>query len=379
VWEDGIVQFVTRYFACEDDAELSRAKEAEAWRPLMWQCTVDAFLRCTEEVRHCARMFQPTQPLPFAQEYVSLREHLKDALKAAHEGCCDTTTYVDARLTPSTVELAAWLMGLWIIDGSLSTAAEPSISHPLFAKRLADWRDAVSCGDDTTASDAVFLHLLRAFKFTADSQIPHALLTESTEVRMHLLAGVLDAAGSTVDEESGQCIVSVKSARMHKSFIHLVRGLGFSAQFRTDTSASANDACATIAGPLDTVPTVMPLKRSRLQDTRSSFSDDSCDGFSIEKAAHADYFGFQIDGNGRCLMDDFVVTHNVRVKFHAKVQEAKPVVFLSPATLTISALLLCCMCVGVRLVHLHSQHGSDRDPRSHRQLRSRRFRAFVRV
>jgi hypothetical protein len=340
------------------------------------------FLRCTEEVRRCARMFQPTQPLPFAQESVSLRERLKDALQAAHEGCCDTMTNIDARLTPSTVELAAWLIGLWIIDGSLRTAAEPSISQPLFAKRLADWRSAVSCGDDTAASDAVFLHLLRAFKLTTGAQIPHALLTQSTDVRMHLLAGVLDAAGCTVDEEGGQCIVSVKSARMHKSFIHLARGLGFSAQLRGGAFASADDeagACVTIAGPLDTVPTTPPHKRCLLQDTRSPSSDDSCDGFTVEKVAHADYFGFQIDGNGRCLMDDFVVTHNVRVKFHAKVQEAKLAVCLSPSILTISALLLCCMCVCVRPVHLHSQHGSDRDPRSHRQLRSRRFRTFVRV
>ncbi len=37
-------------------------------------------------------------------------------------------------------------------------------------------------------------------------------------------------------------------------------------------------------------------------------------GFRIEKVPHADYFGFQLDGNGRCLMQDFVVTHNVRKK-----------------------------------------------------------------
>ncbi len=53
------------------------------------------------------------------------------------------------------------------------------------------------------------------------------------------------------------------------------------------------------------------VRRASCVAPKAAAQGPHCAGFKIERVAHASYFGFQLDGNGRCLMNDFVVTHNV--------------------------------------------------------------------
>lgn len=60
------------------------------------------------------------------------------------------------------------------------------------------------------------------------------------------------------------------------------------------------------------LPTCLPYKRAPTAADRGSVpqKDQRCDGFKIMQLSHDDYFGFTLDGNGRCLLVDFVVTYN---------------------------------------------------------------------
>ena len=41
--------------------------------------------------------------------------------------------------------------------------------------------------------------------------------------------------------------------------------------------------------------------------------DPLCDGFDVDFMNVDEYFGFTLDGNGRCLLGDFVVTHSTAI------------------------------------------------------------------
>ena len=55
---------------------------------------------------------------------------------------------------------------------------------------------------------------------------------------------------------------------------------------------------------------VLPYKRMQAYEP---YKDPACDAFKVERVDHADYYGFVLDGNGRCLTSDFVVTHNSKL------------------------------------------------------------------
>lgn len=57
--QDGEVVHKAFDFSSRDEAEQARAQALAEWRPLVWECTVDQFLACSDAVREGATMFQP--------------------------------------------------------------------------------------------------------------------------------------------------------------------------------------------------------------------------------------------------------------------------------------------------------------------------------
>jgi dynein heavy chain len=127
---------------------------------------------------------------------------------------------------------------------------------------------------------------------------------------------VVDGDGRS-DHTDRMIEVTAQEPRFIDGLVHLARGLGFS------TGKSGEKTCVTEEGvtysgfrvriggaQLDIVETVLPYQRFGKRGDSKSNTDHSCDGFTIEKVDHADYYGFTLDGNGRCLLGDFTVTHN---------------------------------------------------------------------
>ncbi len=101
-----------------------------------------------------------------------------------------------------------------------------------------------------------------------------------------------------------------------KSFVHLARGLGFSVGSIGATNAVTEEGEAysgwqiSMSGAeLSSIPVRLQYKKCPGTNPQS---DQRCNGFKVtELAGEHDYYGFEVTGNGRMLMDDFVVTHNV--------------------------------------------------------------------
>jgi adenylate kinase len=110
--------------------------------------------------------------------------------------------------------------------------------------------------------------------------------------------------------------VAGQKRRFIDGLAHLARGLGFRvgrvSGKRLDDSSDADDAdqgSIVIGGRnVQHLNPVMPHKR--IDAAAGAQIDPLCDGFTVAQVAHCNYYGFEVDGNGRVLMHDFVVTHN---------------------------------------------------------------------
>jgi len=309
VWNGGFVEEQMFRFATASEAEQARQDALSNWRPLVWQCTVEEFLRCTPAVQQLAKMFQPDHPLVFQQlPDESLHCRLRKALHAVHPFY--SLTQLESLLTPSFEELTAWVLGVW-----LATSCSPGSAHPAIAVKLGEWRDATMASASTRFADSetvvcgvemgpVLARLLSMYAMDdKKQQLPHALLTDSVPVRRALLAGVIDGGGSV--HSDGCYEIHAAERSFVGGLVHLARGLGL----RADKKAAT---CVCISGrDSRTLPTL--LASDSFSIISAGEEEVGCDGFFVTRVAHADYFGFQLDGNGRCLLSDFVVTHNTLV------------------------------------------------------------------
>ena len=338
--------FATVGLPCATEEEAHAAAEAysaKGWAgPLVFECTVRDFLSVPKRHRAACSMMQPDivhfPPLPAGR---SLSSRI-----AAIAG---------AELQQSEVELTAWLLGVWLTHGEPGVAVIAQASEDRIAGRhhspeiaaLLRWHRAVyadRCGGAVDGSAGVVvrtgasaagnelfrvrlgerLHsLLESYGLLDLSsgddgkRIPLDLLTETETVRLALLAGVMDGSGELLVKERCQRV----SAR-HCSFMpglqHLARGLGLR------TGSIARTACEdeadnsfigwklSISGGIHRVAPWQQLEGGKCPPPPSPTSLSTDESFSLRQlpGAEREYFGFELSGNGRCLLSDFVISHN---------------------------------------------------------------------
>ena len=181
--------------------------------------------------------------------------------------------------------------------------------------------------------------LLKELGLIGEKQhIPSELLREERRVRLALLAGIIVGGGryTGISYE-----VSGEQHRFIDDVIHLARGLGLvvcqvaeRSCTSEEPSASASNSFSIRIGGLDLqqLPVELPHERhayaapQQQQQQRSALVNPRCAGFTISRIAHADYYGLELDGNHRCLLSDFVVTHNSGA-LHGKRQDSTPFQF----------------------------------------------------
>jgi len=142
--------------------------------------------------------------------------------------------------------------------------------------------------------------------------IPQRYLTGSREVRLALLAGVVDSDGYTAKRD-GVYDGTFKSQRFAEEIVQLARSLGYTASVapKKGTIKSIGFVGDYYRVCLSAVHD-LPLKIARRKSTaaRSQKKRAQVTGFTLENLGVDDYFGFTLTGNGRYLLADFTVTHN---------------------------------------------------------------------
>lgn len=160
-----------------------------------------------------------------------------------------------------------------------------------------------------------FQATLRTYGLRNHFYIPSALKVNDRTVRMHVLAGIIDASGHVSKKGDGYTLVQKNKALAH-DIVYVARSLGFVAR----SSISKNHAQAGVLyrvyisgtalhdNEVYTVPVKIPEKR--IEFAGSFKKHPLMTGISIKHVGKGEYYGFTLDGNNRLLMGDFTVTHN---------------------------------------------------------------------
>jgi superfamily I DNA/RNA helicase len=143
--------------------------------------------------------------------------------------------------------------------------------------------------------------------------MPDLYRINSEEVRLQILAGLMDTDGHLADVFEYTSI----SHRLIEQIVFLARSLGLAAysndKFAKKLAPNTTYRRVTISGDLDRIPTRLPR---RVANERKQIKRVTCTGFSATPIGQGDYFGFELDGDGRFLLGDFTVTHNTKSIVH---------------------------------------------------------------
>ena len=148
---------------------------------------------------------------------------------------------------------------------------------------------------------------VRSSFINGEKRILKNYLTGSREVRLKLLAGLLDGDGHA----SGSVFeISTKYDGLAEDILFLARSLGFYARCSDKVSTIKSTGFSGIynriyiSGDCTKIPTLDKHTRKRCG------RDELLQSIELEDLGEGDYYGFTIGGNHRFLLGDFTVTHN---------------------------------------------------------------------
>ncbi|MCO6480458.1 MAG: replicative DNA helicase [Phaeodactylibacter sp.] len=184
---------------------------------------------------------------------------------------------------------------------------------------------------------------LRAMGVLGNKHIPREYLINSRKNRLLLLAGLLDSNGHYLKQSNGYEITQ-KDEALTRQIKFLCDSLGYRVSFKAKQAAIAATGFEPavyrlrIYGNIDEIP--VRIKRKQAREWRSPANWQVTD-IQIEYDKVDDYYGFEIDGNRRFLLEDMTVTHNTALTLslakNAAADFGKPVAIFS---LEMSALQL---------------------------------------
>ena len=285
-----------------------------------WYCTEEhvLVLKRTFASKKSWRRLGEVVEIP-AKEYFG-SSHTK---KRMHRQFC-----VGVDFPESPVEFDPRLFGIWLGDGS-RYRCKISLPHqePEVFAYVKKWVDAngydlreeknphltcptyAICPNGHVSAGSSHNPLWRFLKkpmVRKEKRIPQHYLINSREVRMNLLAGMLDTdgyAGRTYFE------IATKFPGLKDDIVFLARSLGFrvSAVFRMVKCGEKSFPSwrINIFGSVTEIPT---LRKKCQEKTLRKISD--CTGITVTPAGDMDWVGFSVDGNHRFLLSDFTVVHN---------------------------------------------------------------------
>jgi Hom_end-associated Hint/Homing endonuclease len=214
-----------------------------------------------------------------------------------------------------------YTMGLWLGDGRFD---RPEIHSP--DKEIHDYLEHFNFGSlraktfhpyqrcayvaitGTSGEENWFTNLIKQFTLTGEKRIPQKYLINSRENRLQLLAGLMDTDGHL---HHGFFEIVTQYGGLSNDILFLARSLGFCATHRFKHVEYQGEwryyHRINISGECSDIPTKIRHKQAAKRTIRKLAT---VTGFTMQAAGVGEYFGFELDGDGRFLLGNFVVTHN---------------------------------------------------------------------
>lgn len=153
------------------------------------------------------------------------------------------------------------------------------------------------------------LQNLRHYNLIKNKHIPDVYKINSREVRLQILAGLMDSDGS----KSNNCFDFInKNKKLAEDVLFLARSLGFAAYIKPCKKSCQNNFIGNywrvyISGNTNEIP--VKIKRKKCVP-RKQVKDVLRTGIKVVPVGRGNYYGFETDGNHRFLLADFTVVHN---------------------------------------------------------------------
>jgi GTPase len=139
-------------------------------------------------------------------------------------------------------------------------------------------------------------------KFPNKYLIPNVYKYNTREVRLKIIAGIIDSDGIKSEEGGYEFNMTIYSEKLCDDIIEVIRSLGFTS-YKTYTDKSTRINFRIDGEGIEEIPV-------KLQSSNSSNSVLFIGIKDIKILPYQKYYGFELDGNSRYLLDDFTVTHN---------------------------------------------------------------------
>jgi len=161
-----------------------------------------------------------------------------------------------------------------------------------------------------------FLKKLKDLNLTNNKHIPEIYKKNSRKNQLELLAGLIDSDGH-YQKKSKQYEITLKNKNIIEDLSYISRSLGFSTTIRQVNKNIKENEKIVFEGiyynliiygnNLDEIPVKINRKKA---EKRLKNKNPNVYSFKIKELEKDNYYGFELDGNHRYLMDNFIVTHN---------------------------------------------------------------------
>jgi len=246
---------------------------------------------------------------------------------------------VPVTFTERVVPVDPYILGFWIGNGDssgprISTPFKEVIDHVnrvvspwgMSVKKVAG--DNVDYGVTCDRGSAYYENLddkrypnmltdaLRELNLIENKHIPNIYKFNNEKIRLGILAGLIDSEGHY--SCNGYDII-MKSKEIIDDIVFIARSLGFSAYAKPckkkwdciakgkHYSGEGNYFRISINGEIDRIPVVV---KKKIATPRAQKKSVLVTGIRVRPIGVGDYYGFELEGNGRFLLGDFTVTHN---------------------------------------------------------------------
>ena len=226
------------------------------------------------------------------------------------------------------VDIDPYFLGYWLGDGSSRNTGITTIEkcvvdyYEKYAKSL-DLHIRKSDSNKTRCptyhasgnrgQGNKLLKMLKKHNLVCNKHIPYIYKCNSREIRLQLLAGILDSDGSAA--HSGYDIIQ-KNERLLDDIIYLARSLGFacykkeckkSCMYNGEKKEGTYYRTNIHGKGLEEIP--VKCERKKVQPRRQ-IKDALTTRIKVVPKGVDYYYGVELDGNHRYLLGDYTVTHN---------------------------------------------------------------------